>query len=122
MDIKIGDFIWGSFPFAEGDGRSKVRPALILAVASTHGHKVYLCVGLYSATEKVRGAIEITISAEEAQQIGLDYHESVLRFSRHNIQALMDSDIVSTVGTVNNLPPLKQVAIHRAAKAIGCGI
>lgn len=34
--MKLGSIIWSAFPFAEGDGRSKVRPALVLAVASTN--------------------------------------------------------------------------------------
>lgn len=115
-----GQFIWGRFPFAEGDGRAKVRPALILSVASTNGHKVFLCAGLYSATEKVRGAVEVCLTPEECQLIGLGHQDSVLRFSRQQIQALMDRDVCSSIGSVSDLPCEKQASIFRAAKSIGC--
>ncbi|MBH2008942.1 MAG: hypothetical protein I8H71_04485, partial [Xanthomonadaceae bacterium] len=69
--------------------------------------------------EKVRGAVEVFISADESQQIGFDHKEGVLRFSRQSIQAVMDSDVISMTGSMSTLPLLKQEAIFRAARAIG---
>jgi hypothetical protein len=117
--MNAGCFVWASFPFAEGDGRAKVRPAFVLAVAETNGKKVLLCAGKFSAVEKVRGCVEVFLSADESQSIGLDHREGVLRFSRQSIQAVMDFDVISTTGSLSMLPLLKQEAIWRAARAIG---
>lgn len=117
--MKAGDFVWVAFPFAEGDGRVKERPALVLAVGETKGRKVLLCAGKFSAVEKVRGAVEVFISAEESRQVGLSQKEGVLRLNRQSVQALMESDVLSKAGSLKMLPTLKQEAIKRAAREIG---
>lgn len=117
--MKEGQFIWVRVPFAEGDGRSKTRPALILAVANSDGHKVYLCAGVYSAADKVRGAVEVILTAEDSVKVGLESYDKVVRFSRQHVHALLDTAVVSMVGCVSALPPCKQVEFVRAAKSIG---
>lgn len=117
--MKPGKFVWASFPFAEGDGRYKVRPALVLATIEQAGHTVHLCVGKFSACEKVKGDLEVYISADESLLLGLDPKEGVLRFNRQHVQAVMDTGIHSAPGSMRALPLLKQEAIWRAARAIG---
>jgi hypothetical protein len=92
---------------------------MVLAVADMHGKKVLLCAGKFSSVEKVGGAVEVYISADESLQIGLDHKEGVLRFSRQSLQAVLESDVISAPGCLSMLPLIKQEAIWRAARAIG---
>jgi len=115
---KVGTFVWATIPFAEGDGRKKIRPVLVLAkMRSSSGDVVYLGAGKYSATDKVRGAVEVVLSQSEAVEIGFD-KEGVLRFSRDSLVAFLDRDVQSEVGHFSRLGAGKQEAIRRAAKAV----
>ena len=115
---KAGTFVWANIPFAEGDGRSKIRPVLILArTRLPNGDIAYLGAGKYSSTDKVRGGIEVILTQAEALEVGMD-KAGVLRFSRGDLVAFLDRDVQSEPGHYSRLSASKQEAIRRAAKAV----
>lgn len=115
---KAGQFVWADIPFAEGDGRKKTRPVLVLAkTRMPNGDIAILGAGKYSATEKCRGDVEVVLSAADAAEVGMD-KEGVLRFSRTSLVAFLDRDIRSEGLHISRLPASKQEAIRRAAKAV----
>lgn len=86
---KAGTFVWANIPFAEGDGRSKIRPVLVLArTRLPNGDVAYLGAGKYSSTDKVRGSIEVMLTQAEALEVGMD-KAGVLRFSRGDLVAFL---------------------------------
>lgn len=114
---RIGQFVWATVPFVEGDGRAKVRPVLILAKAKTpNGEIAYLAAAKYSSTQKVRGDVEVVPTAE-ALEVGMD-KEGVLRFSRDSLVCFTDSNIRSEGEHFTRLSGSKKESIRRAAKAV----
>lgn len=115
---KIGQFVWAKIAFAEGDGRYKVRPVLILDRQKLKdGSMVYLAAAKYSAYHKQRGAVEVVMSAEDALAVGMDA-EGVLRFSREDLVAFMDKDITSELSHYTKLAAIRAEGIRRAAKSV----
>lgn len=115
---RIGQFVWATVPFVEGDGRAKVRPVLILAKAKTpNGEIAYLAAAKYSSTQKVRGDVEVVLTQAEALEVGMD-KEGVLRFSRDSLVCFTDSNIRSEGEHFSRLSGSKKESIRRAAKAV----
>jgi DICT domain-containing protein len=117
----IGKFVWAAVPYAEGDGRYKIRPALVVAEAMIGGEKAYLLVPRYSATEKCKGENEVIMDRRDAIDVGID-KEGVLRFDRQYLVAIKAFDVKSELRGIDALSARKAEAIRRAARRIGCGI
>lgn len=118
---KIGQFIKASVAFHEEDGRSKVRPCLILAKARHGENMVYLCAPLSTQIGKTHGDSEIVLRKNEALMAGMP-EESVIRLSRSSLVPVLDRDMTNVYGHVKDLPPSVQQAIKNAAKSLGCVI
>lgn len=120
--IKQGTFVWAKIPFAEGDGRFKVRPVLILGkmeIPTVDGGGVaYVAAGMYSSVDKVRGAVEVVFSTKESAAVGIGEKEGVLRLSKDSLVFFRGCDVRSEAGRICALPAAKQESIRRAAKAI----
>ena len=115
---KIGQFVWTEIAFKENDGRKKNRPVLIIGkVRADNGDMVYLGAPRYSAIEKCRGEIEVVISEREAQLVGLD-KAGVVRFSRNELVAFFERDIITERGHYTQCSPLTQKALENAAKSV----
>lgn len=115
---KKGTFVWAEIPYREEDGRQKRRPVLILdRIRRENGDVVYLGAAKYSATEKCRGDVEVVLSRQEAQRLGLD-KEGVIRFSRDSLVAFFDRDIVGEREHYTVLSPRTRAALERAAKSV----
>jgi len=119
--MKTGDFIIARFPFAEGDGRYKVRPALVIGTArGEDGQEYVLLAGKFSAADKVRGEIEVVLTRSEAIAVGQD-KEGVIRFDRRNLAVIPVDDVLTKTGDWDQLPPLKKQSLRRAiARLKGC--
>jgi hypothetical protein len=114
MKVKAGDFVIARFPFAEGDGRYKVRPALVIGTARGEAGQEYaLLAGKYSATDKVRGEVEVVLTRSEAIAVGQD-KEGVIRFDRRNLAVVPADDVLSVTGDWDQLPPPKKESLQRA--------
>lgn len=115
---KIGQFVWARIPFKENDGREKNRPVLVIGkVRAPNGDVVFLGAPRYSAIEKCRGEIEVVISEHEAELVGLD-KAGVVRFSRAELVAFLDRDIITERGHYTQCSPLTQKALENASRAI----
>lgn len=121
MGSLIGRFILAKVPFAEGDGRYKVRPCLVISQKKMGNDTVYLVAPKFSAIEKCKGGNEVAMTAEEAVAVGMD-KEGVLRFNREHLCAILEKDVLKVFGSVSNLPELKRQALVNAARRIGCAI
>lgn len=117
----IGKFVIASIPFAEGDGRYKVRPALVLAEKKIGNDLYYLLAPKFSCIEKVRGGNEVVMSVQDAIATGTD-KEGVLRLSRENLAVVPGTAIIKVLEHYNRLPSLKAKAVQNAARRIGLGI
>jgi mRNA-degrading endonuclease toxin of MazEF toxin-antitoxin module len=116
----IGKFVWAAVPFAEGDGRYKIRPALIINKAvANNGQAFYLVAPRYSAMGKCKGDNEVVMTQHDAVCVGLD-HEGVLRLNPEHLAVIQASDIKVTLGHINDLSVEKAEAIRRAARRINC--
>ncbi len=118
-DIKVGQFIRARVEFRENDGRSKIRPCLVLGTAKHGGHTVYLCSPGSTKTGKVQGAVEVILNHEEAVKVGY-LEETVFRFSRCSLVAILDRDVSSVYGSCHDTSPAIHRAILNAAHSIGC--
>jgi|GEM_PF-4865220 len=117
----LGKFVIAAIPFAEGDGRYKVRPALVLAQRKMGDQTYYLVAPKYSASEKVRGDNEVVLSVEESILLGLD-KEGVVRLSKGNLAAISESGVIRVLQHYKRLPALKAKSLQLAAKKLGCAI
>lgn len=118
----IGNFVIAKVFFAEDDGRYKLRPCLVIDKAKTQsGQIIYLVAPKYSATEKVRGDIEVVMGRAAATAVGLD-KEGVVRFDKDSLRAVAAKDVVCQLGHYKRLDPLMQTALQRAACRIGITI
>jgi hypothetical protein len=118
-DMKGGKIVWAKIPFAEGDGRYKIRPVMILMKARLpNGEIVYLAAGKYSSTSKCRGEVEVVVDADESLQLGIDPVPGVFRFSRDSLVVFLEKDVHSEAGCFTSLSECKQKAFRNAAKAI----
>lgn len=115
---KAGQFIRAVVPFKEDDGRSKVRPLLVLAEAKLEGNKVYLCAPQSTQTGKCHGDAEVVVTYEDAMAVGLQ-NSAVIRFSRQSLVAIMDRDVSNTYGTVSQMSKNAQRAMRNAARSVG---
>lgn len=114
MKVKVGDFVIARVPFAEGDGRYKVRPALVIGLARGEAGQGYvLLAGKYSATDKVSGEIEVVLTRSEAIAVGQD-KEGVIRLDRRNLAVVPVDDVLAKTGDWDNLPPPKKQSLQRA--------
>lgn len=119
MEAKAGEFVWAKIAFAEGDGRYKIRPVMVIARARMpNGGIAYIGAGKYSADWKVKGGVEVVLDHEEGCLVGTD-HSGVLRFSKTSLVTFRDCDIESVVGSYLALPALKIESIQHAVKSIG---
>lgn len=116
---QVGQFIRASVPFEEKDGRSKVRPCLVLAKARHEKGIVFLCAPLSTQTAKSHGGIEVVLRREEAASAGLT-DSSVVRFERRHLVPVLASDVANEYGRIGDLPASAQRAIKNAAKSLGC--
>lgn len=117
---RIGQFVKAPVAFKEADGRSKVRPVLILAKAKMKdGSVVYLTAPASTQAHKTRGDVEVILRKDEAIKVGLS-EESVLRFSRQSLVAVLDRDVTNLFGHYTALSGATQRAIGNAAKSVGC--
>ena len=117
----IGKFVWAAVPFAEGDGRYKIRPALVIAQAEMGDENVFLLAPRYSAADKCKGGNEVVMDSDDAIRVGLD-HEGVLRFNREHIVAVKAKDIRNVLCGIDRLSARKAEAIRLAARRLGCNL
>jgi hypothetical protein len=117
MDL-LGFFVWAKIGFAEGDGRYKLRPCIVLAQKKLGDQMVYLVAGKYSSSDKWGGDNEVTMTTDDAVAVGAD-KEGVVRMSRDRLSAVLAADIVRVMRHYSALPTLKRQAIQNAAKRIG---
>lgn len=117
----VGNFVIAAIPFAEGDGRYKSRPVLIISEKIWEGNLYYLVAPKFSAVEKCKGGNEVVISAEEAIAVGMD-HEGVLRFNREHLAVIPAEKVVKVMKHFSRFPELKQEALRNAARRVGCSI
>jgi len=112
--MKRGTFVIARFPFAEGDGRYKIRPALVIGLARDEGGQEFaLLAGKFSATDKVRGEIEVVLTRDEAIAVGQD-REGIIRFDRRNLAVVPTEDVLHITGDWDQLPAPKKLSLQRA--------
>lgn len=114
----VGHFIWAKVEFAEGDGRYKLRPCIVLAQKRLGDQMVYLIAAKYSSLEKCRGDNEVVMSADDAVAVGAD-KEGVVRMSRDRLVAVRADNIIKVMKHYSALPKLKQQSLQNAAKRVG---
>lgn len=117
--MKAGDFAWCHVAFHERDGRSKLRPVLILAVGHIGGVPGAIVAPKYSASEKVRGAVEVVVNGVDSEALGFDRQEGVFRFAADRPVFVRLADIRSRVGSLSKASPALRVRFERAMKNIG---
>lgn len=121
MSSLVGKFVLAAIPFAERDGRYKVRPVLIISERRWEGLVYYLVAPKFSALEKCKGGNEVVITAEEAVAVGMD-HEGVVRFNREHLTPIESEKVVKVLGHYSELPELKWQALQNAARRANCNI
>lgn len=114
----VGYFIWAKVDFAEGDGRYKLRPCIVLAQKKLGNQTVYLVAAKYSSLEKCRGDNEVVMSIDDAVAVGAD-KEGVVRLSRDRLAAVMADNVIKVMKHYSAMPKLKQQSLQNAAKRIG---
>lgn len=115
---KIGQFVNAAVSFREMDGRSKVRPVLVLGkTRAPNGDVVYIAAPRYSAVDKVRGDVEVVMSEPDSQLVGLT-KSAVVRFSRDSLVAFLEKDIQNEWGHYSALPARVRNSLESAAKSV----